>query len=102
MKKLIGVSVVVALWAAGVAACGGGSGDSTYTKADLIEDLEGELGMTEELATCIADAIESSGVDLQQLAGKVDADLDIEEALSEQDLATLTEVSALCVEPANS
>lgn len=70
MRKIIAGAFAGALMFT-VAACGG----DDYGRSDAIDDLK-EGGLSDEVATCVADGMEDAGIDFKE-ANESDTDSDL-------------------------
>ena len=82
-----------AVLVAGLAATGVACSSSDYSKDDFQQDLENEVDLSPEVASCVADGVDEAGMDISEF----DTDKSIDEVLDADEQQTFTEVITTCV-----
>jgi len=78
---------------AGLALTGVACSGSDYSKGDFQKELEEDVDLSPEVASCVADGVDEAGIDIS----KFDTDESTEEVLDADEQKTFTEVITACV-----
>jgi len=93
IRRFLFAAVVVGM----VVAAGCTKDDApTFTRQDLIDELTGPLGMSDEQATCIADKVDEQGIPLDAFGQEVESDENLDQVISPEDQAKLAVIISQC------